>query len=79
MRVLDWAVFSAHPGRLHCSFSYQDGRHVCDPKLVFDLTQQGGSSDVILDDTRRAVYFNSIMIMDVSGVPSQMNPRRLPN
>ncbi|KAL8596225.1 hypothetical protein ACOMHN_021265 [Nucella lapillus] len=50
LRVLDWALFSAQPARLHCSFAYQDGRHVCDPTLIFDLTHRSGCSDVDIDE-----------------------------
>lgn len=49
MRVLDWAVFCAHPARLHCSLSNQDGRHVCDPKIVLDLTQHGSCDGVTME------------------------------
>lgn len=52
MRVLDWAVFNAHPARLHSSFSNYEGRHVCDPQLVFDLTQRDPNGNVTLEMDR---------------------------
>ncbi|KAK7490264.1 hypothetical protein BaRGS_00018425 [Batillaria attramentaria] len=52
MSILDWAVFCAHPARLHYSFSYQDGRHVCDPKTVLDLTQHGACDGIAMEIER---------------------------
>ncbi|XP_025100767.1 uncharacterized protein LOC112568001 isoform X1 [Pomacea canaliculata] len=46
MRVLEWAVFSAHPARLHCCFSSRDGQHTCDPQQVLDLTDPSQTEDL---------------------------------
>ncbi|XP_076457472.1 uncharacterized protein LOC143291479 [Babylonia areolata] len=68
LRVLDWALFSAQPARLHCSFAYQDGRHVCDPALVFDLTRHGSCADVRVDDTSDDVVLHVSTCEELCGV-----------
>ncbi|KAK7106694.1 uncharacterized protein [Littorina saxatilis] len=52
LRVVDWAVFTAHPARLHYSFTCSpSGRHVSDPKLIFDLSQSDACLDVTMDES----------------------------